>query len=75
MLLVSIVSNNLSNYGRRHFELFTSCHVSWDTLYLQSLKSDLNQINLSQAKCFLSSKERFYQDDLRILFSESMNII
>ena len=26
-------SNNLSNYGRRHFKLFTNCHVSWDTLY------------------------------------------
>ena len=33
MLLVSLVSNNLSNYGRRHFKLFTNCHVSWDTLY------------------------------------------
>ena len=27
-------SNNLTNYGRRHFKLFTNCHVSWDTLYL-----------------------------------------
>ena len=34
MLLVSLVSNNLSNYKRRHFKLFTTCHVSWDTLYL-----------------------------------------
>ena len=33
MLLVSLASNNLSNYGRRHFKLFTNCHVSWDTLY------------------------------------------
>ena len=33
MLLVTLVSNNLSNYGRRHLELFTNCHVSWDTLY------------------------------------------
>ena len=29
MLLVSLVSNNLSKYGRRHFELFT-VNVSWD---------------------------------------------
>ena len=34
ILLVSSVSNILSNYGRRHFKLFTNCHVSWDTLYL-----------------------------------------
>ena len=26
MLLVPLVSNNLSNYGRRHFKLFTNCH-------------------------------------------------
>ena len=23
----------LKNYGRRHFKIFTNCHVSWDTLY------------------------------------------
>ena len=34
MLLVSLVSNNLSNYKRRHFKLFTNCHVSWDTQYI-----------------------------------------
>ena len=34
MLLVSLVSNNLSNYGRRHFKLFTNCLVLWDTLYM-----------------------------------------
>ena len=33
MFLVSLVSNNLSNFGIRHFKLFTNCHVSWDTLY------------------------------------------
>ena len=38
MLLVTLVSNNLSNYGRRHLELFTNCHVSWDTLYQQKIK-------------------------------------
>ena len=32
-LLFSLVSNNLTNYERRHFKLFTNCHVSWDTLY------------------------------------------
>ena len=31
MLLDSFVSNNLSNFGREHFKLFTNCHVSWDT--------------------------------------------
>ena len=38
MLLFSLVSNNLKNYGRRHFKLFTYCHVSWDTLYLNTQK-------------------------------------
>ena len=33
LLLFSLVSNNLTNYGRRHFKLFTNCYVSWDTLY------------------------------------------
>ena len=28
-----MVLNNLTNYVRRHFKLFTNCHVSWDTLY------------------------------------------
>ena len=26
-----LVSNNLSNYGRRHFKQFTNCHVSRGT--------------------------------------------
>ena len=34
-LSFSLISNNLTNYGRRHFKLFTNCHVLWDTLYLQ----------------------------------------
>ena len=29
LLLFSLVLNNLTNYGRRHFKLFTNCHVSW----------------------------------------------
>ena len=33
-LLFSFVSQNLTNYGRRHLKLFTNCHVSWDTLYI-----------------------------------------
>ena len=32
--LFSLISNNLTNYGRRHFKLFTNWHVSWDTLYM-----------------------------------------
>ena len=31
----SIVSNTV--YGRRHSKLFTNCHVSCDTLYLNSI--------------------------------------
>ena len=30
MLLVSLVSNNLSNNGRRHFKLFINCYVLWE---------------------------------------------
>ena len=33
-LLFSLVSNKIKNYWRRHFKIFTNCHVSWDTLYL-----------------------------------------
>ncbi len=32
--LLSLVSNILTNYRRRHSKLFTYCHVSWDTLSL-----------------------------------------
>jgi len=31
----SLVSNDFTNYGTRHFKLFTNCHVSWYTLYVQ----------------------------------------
>ena len=31
-LLLSLVLKK--NYGRRHLKLFTNCHVSWDTLYV-----------------------------------------
>ena len=24
-----MISNKLKNYGRKHFKLFTNCHVSW----------------------------------------------
>ena len=34
-LLLSLVLENLTNYGRRHSKLFTNCHVSWDTLYFR----------------------------------------
>ena len=43
MLLISLVSNNLSNYGSRHFKLFTNCQVSWDTLY-QNMNYDWSLI-------------------------------
>ena len=26
----------INYHGRRHFKLFTNCHVSWDTLYLET---------------------------------------
>ena len=31
-LLFSLISNNLTNYERRHFKLLTNSHVPWDTL-------------------------------------------
>ena len=34
LITILFVSNNLKNYGRRHFKIFTNCHVSWDTLYV-----------------------------------------
>ena len=33
----SMLFQILKTYGRRHFNLFTNCHVSQDTLYLTSL--------------------------------------
>jgi len=33
LLLFFLETNNLTYYERRHFKLFTNCHVSWDTLY------------------------------------------
>ena len=30
-LLLSLVWNNLTNYGRRHSKIFTNCYVTWDT--------------------------------------------
>ena len=45
LLLFSLVTNNLTYYGRRHFKLFTNFHVSQDTLYHVNLtgrqKSDV----------------------------------
>ena len=31
----SLVSNDFTNYGRRHFKLFPNCHVSWDVLWVR----------------------------------------
>ena len=35
--ILTLVSNKLSNYGRRHFKLFKNCHVPFDTLYLKAV--------------------------------------
>ena len=35
--LFSLVTNNLTYYGRRHFKLLTNCHVSWNILYILSV--------------------------------------
>ena len=35
-LLFSLVPNNLTSYGRRHF---TNCHVSWDINNISNLES------------------------------------
>jgi len=36
-LLISLLSNNLTNCGRRHFKLFTNYNVSWDTSFFSFL--------------------------------------
>ena len=40
-LSLSLVSHNLTNYWRRHFKLFTNCHISSDTMYLEKKKTIL----------------------------------
>ena len=44
------MSNSLTNYGRRHFKLFTNCHVSWDTLYENIFGFDVNFLCLRYLK-------------------------
>ena len=34
LLLFIWYQRTYNYYGRRHFKLFTNCHVSWGTLYL-----------------------------------------
>ena len=36
LLLFFLATKNLKYYRRRHFKLFTNCHVLWDTLYVDS---------------------------------------
>ena len=36
-IILFVIKLNLTNNGRRHFKLFTNCHVSWDTLYQRKL--------------------------------------
>ena len=57
-LSFSLISNNLTNYGRRHFKLFTNCHVLWDTLYLQysTIKLRMWHIKVATAGPFWSNE-------------------
>jgi len=57
ILLSFLVSNNLTNHGRRHFKLFTKCHVSWDTLYIRVKQKDRKGRNYPNFKLsiFLSN--------------------
>ena len=36
-IIILFIIKQLKNYGRRHFKIFTNCHVSWDTLSLKSI--------------------------------------
>ena len=65
MLLVSLISNNLSSYGRRHFKLFTNCHVSWDTL----IKSINEQLLLVQNITTSVAVLLFYGLQIKTFFS------
>ena len=61
-----LVSNNLTDYGRRHFKLFTNCHVSWDTLYIK--QSDdyehiLNNIILLNFETRWKVSKQFSKED------------
>ena len=51
MLLISLVSNSLSNHGKRHFKLFNNCYVSWDTLYMHCIKHKISP-NINKAGNF-----------------------
>ena len=50
-------------YERRHFKLFTNCHVSWDTLYLNKLgftcknNSPIKIRHLAQFRIFSQTEE------------------
>ena len=39
-ILISLfgIKKLTTDYGRRHFKLLTNCHVSWDTIYVSSVK-------------------------------------
>ena len=58
LVLFSLVSNNLTNYGRRHFKIFSNCHDSWDTLYNRLTFLDLAELVLYQTTGRF--KETFY---------------
>ena len=61
-----MVSNNLENYGRRHFKIFTNCHVSWDTLYIPLVSKNLTSHYFN---CFIKKKSFSYFDDFSSLVS------
>ena len=55
-----MVSNNYTNNGRRHFKLFTNCHVSWDTLNIQYIRISVfvqpRRAHLLIGNCLLKNK-------------------
>ena len=56
-LLFSLVSNNLTNYGRRHFKLFTNCHVSWEQKIFSYTKGWV-KTKLEQMKIFQCNEQK-----------------
>ena len=65
LLLLSLhflASNNLKNYGRRYFKIFTNCHVSWDTLLLSNIlkKNWRNWNNITIQHLFVILQQQNY---------------
>ena len=69
-IIIFLVSNNLTNYGRRHFKIFSNCHVSWDTLNICKGLVDLLYISSGSFWPWLYIKTTLHVLPLWILSNE-----